>query len=168
MAILLELILSIIACIQLHVTTLNVHGEYSKYETIREYKALKAGIQSRDFFYKWRQIYTVDMCGRIDYCNWILRSFGRSHITKQCACSTAGAITLPPFLRFRVDGRKRFEYATCGREFFQKRRKKPPFSKISAYVWTGPKSLLYIHLYGFIMSRRHGNLLQYYLVQFVT
>ena len=80
------------------------------------------------------------MCGRIDYCNWILRSFGRSHITKQCACSTAGAIILPPFLRFRVDGRKRFEYATCGREFFQKRRKKPPFSKISAYVWTGPKS----------------------------
>ena len=60
------------------------------------------------------------MCGRIDYCNSILRSFGRSHITKQCACSTAGAITLPPFLRFRVDGRKRFEYATCGREFFFK------------------------------------------------
>ena len=50
MAILLELILSIIACIQLHVTMLNVHGEYSKYETIREYKALKAVIQSRDFF----------------------------------------------------------------------------------------------------------------------
>ena len=141
MAILLELILSTIPCIQLHVTMLNVHGEYSKYETIREYKALKAVIQSRDFFYKWRQIYTVDMCGRIDYCNWILRSFGRSHITKQCACSTAGAITLPPFLRFRVDGRKRFEYATCGREFFQKRRKKPPFSKISAYVWTGPQCI---------------------------
>ena len=65
MAILLELILSIIACIQLHVTMLNVHGECSKYEAIREYKALKAVIQSRDFFYKWRQIYTVDMCGRI-------------------------------------------------------------------------------------------------------
>ena len=103
MAILLELILSTIACIQLHVTMLNVHGEYSKYEAIREYKALKAVIQSRDFFYKWRQIYTVDMCVRIDYCNWILRSFGRSHITKQCACSTAGAIILPPFLRLRVD-----------------------------------------------------------------
>ena len=83
------------------------------------------------------------MCGRIDYCNWILRSFGRSHITKQYACSTAGAIILPPFLRLRVDGRKRFEYATCGREFFQKRRKKPPFSKISAYVWTGPKTRLF-------------------------
>ena len=40
MAILLELILSIIACIQLHVTMLNVHGEYSKYEAICEYKAL--------------------------------------------------------------------------------------------------------------------------------
>ena len=32
-----------------------------------------------------------------------------------------------------------FEYATCGRKFFQKRRKKTPFSKISAYVWTGPQ-----------------------------
>ena len=99
---------------------LHVHGEYSKYEAIREYKALKAVIQSRDFFYKWRQIYTVDMCVRIDYCNWILRSFGRSHITKQCAFSTAGAIMLPPFLLLRVDGRKRFEYATCGRELFSK------------------------------------------------
>ena len=92
MAILLELILSTIACIQLHVTMLNVYGEYSKCEAIRKYKALKAVIQSRNFLYKWRQIYTVDMCVRIDYCNWILRSFGRSHITKQCACSTVGAI----------------------------------------------------------------------------
>ena len=127
MAILLELILSIIACIQLHVTILNVHGEYSKYEAIREYKAPKAVIQNRDFFYKWRQIYTVDMCVRINYCNWILRSFGRSRIAKQCACSTAGVIILLPFSRLRLDGRKRLEYATCGREFFQKRRKKPPF-----------------------------------------
>ena len=40
-AILLGLILSIIACIQLHVTMLNVEeniGEYSKYEAIREYR----------------------------------------------------------------------------------------------------------------------------------
>ena len=145
MAILLELILSIIACIQLHVTMLNVHREYSKYEAIREYKAL---IQSRVFFCKWRQIYTFDMCGRIDYCNWILRSFGRSHITKQCAWSTTGAIILP-------DGRKRFEYATCGCEFFQKRRKKPPFSKISAYVWTGPKSHSHLSCERLNLSFRH-------------
>ena len=64
------------------------------------------------------------MCVCIDYCNWILRSFGRSHITKQCACSTVGAIILRPFLRLRVDGRKRIEYATCGREFFSKTEKK--------------------------------------------
>ena len=42
-------------------------------------------------------------------------------------------------MRFRVDGRKRFEYATCGCVFFWKRRKKSPFSKISRYVWTGPE-----------------------------
>ena len=78
----------------------------------------------RDTFYKLRQIYIVDMCARIDYCSWSLRSFGRSHITRQCACSISGAIIFPSFLRLRVDRRKRFEYATCGRNFFQKRRKK--------------------------------------------
>ena len=51
MAILLELILSTIACIQLHVTMLNVHGEYSKYEAIREYKARKAATQSKENFF---------------------------------------------------------------------------------------------------------------------
>ena len=50
-------------------------------------------------------------------------SIGRSHITKQCACSTSGAIILPPFLRLRVDGRKRFEYATCGRIFIKNEEK---------------------------------------------
>ena len=64
-------------------------------------------------------------------------SIGRSHIIEQCGCSTPGAIILPSFLHLRVDGRKRLEYATCGRNVFQKRRKKPPFSKIAAYVWTG-------------------------------
>ena len=100
MAILLELILSIIACIQLHVAMLNVHGEYGKYEAICEYKALKAVIQSTDFFYKWHQIYTVDMCVRINYCNWILRSFGRSHITKLNAHALQRALSY--YLRFCV------------------------------------------------------------------
>ena len=40
----------------------------------------------------------------------------------------------------RVDRGTRFKYATRGREFFQKRRKKPPFSKISGFVWTRPIS----------------------------
>ena len=43
MAILLELILSTIACIQLHVTML--------IEAIREYKALKAATQSKENFF---------------------------------------------------------------------------------------------------------------------
>ena len=73
-----------------------------------------------------------------------MRSFERSHITKQCACSTPGTIIFPLFLRLRVDRRKRFKYDTCGREFFQKRREKPPFSKISGYAWTRHKSHLWI------------------------
>ena len=52
---------------------------------------------------------------------------------------TPGAIIFPPFSRLRVDGGKRFKYATCGRKFFQKRRKKSAFSKISGYVWTRPE-----------------------------
>ena len=38
-------------------------------------------------------------------------------------CSTPGAIILPSFLRLLVDGRKRFGYATCGRNFFQNEEK---------------------------------------------
>ena len=37
----------------------------------------------------------------------------------------------------RVDGRIRFEYATCGRGNFLIRKEKIADSKISGYVWTG-------------------------------
>ena len=40
----------------------------------------------------------------------------------------------------RVDGRIRFEYATCGRGNFGIRKEKVADSKISGYVWTGLKS----------------------------
>ena len=39
--------------------------------------------------------------------------------------------------RMRVDGRIRFEYATCGRGNFGIRNEKVADSKISGYVWTG-------------------------------
>ena len=41
---------------------------------------------------------------------------------------------------FGMGGRKRFEYAACGCVFFWKGTEKSPFSKISGYVWTVPKS----------------------------
>ena len=37
-------------------------------------------------------------------------------------------------------GKNEFEYATCGGFFFDNGQKKSPFSKISGYVWTRPKS----------------------------
>ena len=46
------------------------------------------------------------------------------------------------FSLFGVDRRKRFEYATCGRVFFENGEEKSPFSKISGYVWTEPKSVV--------------------------
>ena len=42
------------------------------------------------------------------------------------------------FKRFRVDGRKQSENATCGREFFLKTEKKVAFSNENRYVWAGP------------------------------
>ena len=43
----------------------------------------------------------------------------------------------PTFIR---PGRIRFVYATCGRRYFCIRIKKYADTKISGYVWTGPKS----------------------------
>ena len=40
------------------------------------------------------------MCGRIDYCNWILRSFGRSHITISNTHALQRALSY--YLRFCV------------------------------------------------------------------
>ena len=111
MAILLGLISSIIRCIQLHVTMLNVHGEY---------------MRKRMNIMKMHSVSTSQKIVLKSLKKKPARppsSIGRSHITKQCACSTPDAIILPPFLRLRVDRRKRFEYGTCGRNFFQKRRK---------------------------------------------
>ena len=45
-----------------------------------------------------------------------------------------------------VDRRIRYEYATCGREKFLIRKEKVADSKISGYVWAGPKSSYNRHL----------------------
>ena len=42
----------------------------------------------------------------------------------------------------RVDKRIRFEHATCGRGYFCIRKEKVADSKISGYMWTGPKRLM--------------------------
>ena len=55
------------------------------------------------------------------------------------ACSVRDAVVFSLFWRFRVDGRKRFGYATCGCVFFENGEKNlfSKISKISGYVWTG-------------------------------
>ena len=47
----------------------------------------------------------------------------------------------PDTNRIRVDGRIRFVYATCERRYFCIRIKKFADTKISRYVWTGPKTM---------------------------
>ena len=46
----------------------------------------------------------------------------------------------PDTNRIRVDGRIQFVYATCGCGYFCIRIKKFADTKISGYVWTGPKA----------------------------
>ena len=77
------------------------------------------------------------------------------HITLDalpCTCSTynihrgvLGTTVNPETCWIRVEGRIRFVYAMCGRDFFKIRNKKYPDSKISGYVWTGPKVAEYNH-----------------------
>ena len=57
---------------------------------------------------------------------------------KPYACSVRDAIVFLLFWRFSMVGRKRIEYATCGRVLFCKRRERSPFSKISGYMWKEP------------------------------
>ena len=52
----------------------------------------------------------------------------------------------PDTNRIRVDGRIRFAYTTCERRYFCIRIKTIENTKISGYVWTGPKALLPSHL----------------------
>ena len=54
----------------------------------------------------------------------------------------------PDTCRIHVDGRIRFEYGTCGREFFFNPQQKYADSKISGYVWTGPKMRVRLRLRG--------------------
>ena len=46
----------------------------------------------------------------------------------------------------RVDGRIRFEYATCGRGNLLIRKGKVADSEISGYVWTGPEKTIAVHV----------------------
>ena len=84
--------------------------------------------KQREFFYKWRQIYRS--CDRLD--DLILLS--NAHALQR---------VLSYYLRFCVyvwTGENDSNALRVDANFFQKRRKKPSFSKISAYVWTGPKA----------------------------
>ena len=49
-----------------------------------------------------------------------------------------GCYRLSIVQRFCMDGRKRFEYSTCGRVFALKTEGNLRFKKISGYVWTAP------------------------------
>jgi hypothetical protein len=68
---------------------------------------------------------------KTDYCGYGLwhRLENLVLYTKQYACSTLAAIIFPPFLRLRVDGRKRFEYVMRNLRF-----QKYPHT----CMWTGP------------------------------
>ena len=76
MAILLGLISSIIACIHLHVTMLNVHGEYMR-KRVNITKMLSVSTSQKIVLKRLKKKPARPRS-----------SIRRSHITKQCACST--------------------------------------------------------------------------------
>jgi hypothetical protein len=83
--------------------------------------------------------------------DWLksMASFRKSHITKQWACSTLAAIIFPefpPFLRWRVDGRKRVEYITRNLRFLKyryphTRKHAYQYKNTSAYRMLSPDGL---------------------------
>ena len=96
----------------------------------------------------WKFLYTLFIRIRVDpririflytltsqYQN---QSFSARDLTNPLRC--------PDTNRIRVDGRIRFVYATCGGRYFCIRIKKFADTKISGYVWTGPKLLMLINI----------------------
>ena len=91
---------------------------------------------------EWKFLYTLCIRIRVDaririflytltsqYQN---QSFSARDLTNPLRC--------PDTNRIRVDGRIRFVYATFGRRYFCIRIKKLADTKISGFVWTGPKA----------------------------
>ena len=127
MAILLALISGIIKCIQLHVTMLNVHGEYMR-KRMNIMKMLSVSTSQKIVLKRLKKKPARPRS-----------TIRRSHITKQCACSTPGAIMhITSVFAFTCGQVKTIRIRYVWTQFFSKTEKKPPFSKISAYVWTGP------------------------------
>ena len=89
---------------------------------------------------EWRFLKTLASRLRLDGRNVRFWNTMMSYIIyfQHDACTVSDAIVFPSFQRFRVNGRKRFEYAMCEGVYFLKTEKKSPFTKISGYVWTGP------------------------------
>ena len=117
-AILLGLLSSIIACIELQINILNVHVDYLR---------KRINIMRMISISKSREVVLKRIINRRG-----------SHALSTHALSYRFFV-LRSYLRIHVDRRKRFKQATCGRKSFQKRRKKPSFLKNSGYVWTWPQ-----------------------------
>ena len=85
---------------------------------------------------EWKFLYTLCIRIRVDA---RIRIFLYT-LTSQYQNLLTNPLRCPDTNRIRVDGRIRFVYATCGRRYFCIRIKKFADTKISGYVWTGPKS----------------------------
>ena len=117
---LLGLLSSLIACLELNVAMLNLNFNY-----LRTSKLTRVETSSKQTRMPriWRQNYRR------------LSSLCNVHalLTNPLRCLDTN--------RIRVDGRIRFVYATCGRRYFCIRMKKLADTKISGYVWTGHYSV---------------------------
>ena len=101
-----------------------------------------------DFFIRspeWKFLYTLCIRIRVDARIRIFLYTLTSQYQNQGFSARpllANPLRCPDTNRIRVDGRIRFVYATHGRRYSCTRMKKFADTKISRYVWTGPKKVI--------------------------
>ena len=143
---LLGLLSSLIACLELNVAMLNLNFNYLRRRLsimrlltisesgIRRHRLLKRA--GRQLARPRRRVETSSKQTRKP------RIWRQNYRRLSFDCNAHALLTnplrCPDTNRIRVDGRIRFVYATCGRRYFCIRIKKLADTKISGYVWTGP------------------------------
>ena len=136
------------------ITTLQVSGEFhirkfffADAPSVHMCRPYTLGV-SGDFCIRspeWKFLYTLCIRIRVDaririFLYTLTSQYQNQSRRLSFLCNAHALLTnplrCPDTNRIRVDGRIRFVYATCGRRYFCIR------TKISGYVWTGPKRLL--------------------------
>ena len=140
---LLGLLSSLIACLELNVAMLNLNFNYlrRRLSIMRLLAISDSGIRRQRLLKRaGRQLARVETSSKQTRKPRIWRqNYRRLSFLCNAHALLTNPLRCPDTNRIRVDGRIRFVYATCGRRYFCIRIKKFADTKISGYVWTGSK-----------------------------